>query len=164
MIRKFLSFFVVTALILTCSSAPAEHLPGHLQTKEVASGPNYPDVIKHKACPHCGMDREKFAYSRMLVTYSDGSSAGLCSLHCAATELKANKGKAVKAVKVADVNTQKLVDTEKAAWVIGGSRKGVMTMVAKWAFAKKDDAAAFIRKNGGKLAVYKEALALAEKE
>jgi len=27
-------------------------------------------------CKHCGMDRTKFAHSRMVVTYSDGNSTG----------------------------------------------------------------------------------------
>jgi nitrous oxide reductase accessory protein NosL len=110
------------------------------------------------------MDREKFAHSRMLITYTAGSSVGVCSIHCAATELKAGKGKTVRVVEVADLNSKKLVDAEKAIWVIGGSRKGVMTRTPKWAFAKKDDAAAFVSKNGGKMATYKEALTLAEKE
>lgn len=67
-------------------------------------------------------------------------------------------------VEVADLNSKKLVDAEKATWVIGGSRKGVMTRTPKWAFAQKDDAVAFVNKNGGKLATYKEALTMAEKE
>ena len=39
-----------------------------------------------------------------------------------------------------------------------------MTRVPKWAFASKGDAADFVKKNGGTLAVYKEALAQTEKE
>jgi hypothetical protein len=110
------------------------------------------------------MDREKFSYSRLLITYTDGTSAGVCSIHCTATELKASKSKTATSVEVADLNSRKLIDAEKAAWVIGGSRKGVMTKTAKWAFAKKDDADAFVKKHGGKSATYKEALALAEKD
>ncbi len=37
------------------------------------------DVTKHPECPYCGMDREKFAYSRVYVEYDDGSNAGTCS-------------------------------------------------------------------------------------
>jgi copper chaperone NosL len=150
------------------SAALAEHKPeqmeGHQHGAGAAAGSIHADVKAHQACLHCGMDREKFAHSRMLITYSDGSSAGVCSIHCAATELKAGKGKTVKSVEVADLNSKKLVEAGKATWVIGGSRKGVMTRTPKWAFAKKDDAAAFISKNGGKTATYKEALALAEQE
>jgi nitrous oxide reductase accessory protein NosL len=166
MINKLLPVTIV-ALVLSGGVVLANQMPGHTgheHTIEASAGSNHADVVKFKACPHCGMDREKFAYSRMLITYSDGSSVGVCSLHCAVTELKANKVKSVKVVEVADVNTKILVDAEKAIWVLGGSRRGVMTRLAKWAFAKKDDAQTFIKKNGGRLATYKEAVALAEKD
>jgi len=167
MIKHSSIFGVVAALILAVGTAMAAQMPehtGHSYVGDAVSGSSHSDVEKQNACPHCGMDREKFAHSRVLVTYSDGSSAGLCSIHCLVTELKGNKGKPVKVVEVADFNTKKLLVAEKATWVIGGSKKGVMTRVAKWAFAKKDDAAAFVLKNGGTLATYKEALASAEKD
>jgi len=157
----------IVALVLSRGVALANQMPGHTghgHTIEASAGSNHADVVKFKSCPHCGMDREKFSYSRMLITYSDGSSVGVCSLHCAVTELKANKVKSVKVVEAADVNTKILVDAEKAIWVLGGSRRGVMSRLAKWAFAKKDDAEAFVKKNGGRVATYKEAFALAEKD
>jgi len=116
------------------------------------------------ACVHCGMDRTKFGHSRMIVTYSDGSSAGTCSLNCVVTDMSKNKGKSVKTFQVADYNSRKLIDAKRAAWVIGGSKRGVMTPVAKWAFANKKDADAFIKANGGKAATFDEALKAAEKE
>lgn len=156
------------SLTLGGGAALAEQKPGHRADYQHGVGSVaesvHADVKSYQACPHCGMDREKFAYSRMLITYSDGSSTGVCSIHCAATELKASKGKTVKVVEVADLNSKKLVEAEKAVWVIGGSRKGAMTRVPKWAFAKREDAAAFIGTYGGRLATYKEALTLAEKE
>jgi copper chaperone NosL len=45
------------------------------------------DVEKHPSCTYCGMDREKFAQSRMVIEYDDGTSLGTCSLHCAAVDL-----------------------------------------------------------------------------
>jgi nitrous oxide reductase accessory protein NosL len=116
------------------------------------------------ACVHCGMDRTKFAHSRMIVTYTDNSNAGTCSLNCVVTDQTKNKGKTAKTFQVADFNTKKLIDAKSAAWVIGGSKKGVMTPVAKWAFADKMDADAFIKANGGKPATFDEALKAAEKE
>ena len=116
------------------------------------------------ACVHCGMDRTKFAHSRMIVTYTDNSSAGTCSLNCIVTDMTKNKAKTVKSFQVADYNTKKLTDAKSAAWVIGGSKKGVMTPVAKWAFADKKAADAFIKTNGGKSAAFDNALKAAEKE
>ena len=39
-----------------------------------------------------------------------------------------------------------------------------MTMEPKWAFEKQPDAELFIQMNGGKLATYEEAMALAAQE
>ena len=116
------------------------------------------DVAKQASCKYCGMDRKTFAHSRMLVTYEDGSSMGTCSLHCTAIELALNIDKTPKSIEVGDFKTKKLIDAEKAAWVIGGSKTGVMTKRAKWAFESKADADAFIKENGGKPASFDEAI------
>lgn len=117
-----------------------------------------------KHCKQCGMDRIAFSYSRMLVLYADGTTAGICSLNCAAVEMKENKGKKVKSLTVADYVSKKLVDAKTAIWVIGGSKQGVMTEVPKWAFAKKDDAQKFVKENGGRITNFDEALNLALRE
>jgi nitrous oxide reductase accessory protein NosL len=114
------------------------------------------------SCKKCGMDRTKFGHSRMVVTYTDGSSAGTCSINCVAVDMKESK-KEVKSFQVGDYNTKKLIDAKTATWVIGGSKKGVMTPVAKWAFADKKDAELFTQKNGGTLATFGDALKAAEK-
>jgi nitrous oxide reductase accessory protein NosL len=105
-------------------------------------------------CRYCGMNLEKFAFARVVIDYDDGSSVGLCSVHCAAVDMANNLDKAPKSIKVGDYGTRELIDAEKAFWVIGGSKPGVMTKHAKWAFAKKDAAEKFIKENGGKLATF----------
>jgi len=116
------------------------------------------DVKKYPSCKYCGMDREKFAHSRMLIEYTDGTVVGTCSIHCAAVDLALHIDKTPKAVLVGDYGTKALIDAEKATWVIGGSKMGVMTRNAKWAFAQKVDADRFISENGGKLATYDDAM------
>ncbi len=116
------------------------------------------DVRQAPSCPRCGMDREKFAHTRMVIQYEDGSSTGLCSLHCAAVELAAQLDKPVKAIQVGDAATRKLIDAEQAAWVIGGARPGVMSRRGKWAFETRAAAEAFARENGGELATFEAAL------
>jgi copper chaperone NosL len=116
------------------------------------------DVSKHKACPHCGMDRGQFSHSRMLVVYDDGIEVGLCSLHCAAIDLAINIDKTPKTIYVGDFNTKKLIDAEQAFWIIGGNKPGVMTKRAKWAFEKKTDAEVFIAKEGGTIANFDQAI------
>ena len=116
------------------------------------------DVKKHPSCKFCGMDREKFAHSRMFIQYDDGSTEGTCSVHCAAIDLVLNLDKTPRAIQVGDYNTKNLIDAEKALWVIGGSKMGVMTKRGKWAFEKKEDAGKYVKENGGKLASFDEAL------
>jgi len=116
------------------------------------------DVGKHKSCGYCGMDRGQYAFSRMLIVYEDGSEKGVCCIHCAAVEFSINLDKIQKCVQVGDYNTKKLIDAEKAFWVIGGSKAGVMSKRAKWAFEGKPEAEEFVKNYGGALATYEEAM------
>jgi nitrous oxide reductase accessory protein NosL len=116
------------------------------------------DIQRHKSCPYCGMDREQYAHSRTLITYDDGSEVGTCSVHCAAVELSLKLDKTPNSIQVGDYNTKKLIDAEKATWVIGGNKSGVMSKNAKWAFEKKADAEAFISGNGGTMATFDQAM------
>ncbi|WP_243438261.1 nitrous oxide reductase accessory protein NosL [Fundidesulfovibrio soli] len=111
-----------------------------------------PDVKAHPSCPLCGMNRGKFAHSRMLLEFEDGSSYGACSLHCAVLEMAVSLDKVPVKILVGDYGTKKLIDAEKAYWVLGGDQTGVMSKRAKWAFADKAAAEAYIKAHGGKLA------------
>ncbi len=115
------------------------------------------DLTAYPECLYCGMDRQKFAHSRMLLEYEDDSE-GFCSIHCASINLALQLETAPNAIKVGDYNNHKLIDAEKAFWVIGGSKMGVMTKRAKWAFAKKEDADKFVKENTGKVSTFEEAL------
>jgi copper chaperone NosL len=116
------------------------------------------DIEKEPACKYCGMDRAKFNHSRMVIEYDDGTKVGTCSLHCAAVDLSLNIDKTPKVISVGDYNTKALIDAEKAVWVIGGGKQGVMTKRAKWAFADKAGAEAFIKENQGQIATFDEAI------
>jgi nitrous oxide reductase accessory protein NosL len=85
------------------------------------------DIREIPACKYCGMNRETFAHSRMLIEYSDGAKEGLCSLHCAAIDLALNLDKSPRMIYVGDYGKKTLIDAEKALWIIGGGKPGVMT-------------------------------------
>ena len=116
------------------------------------------DIEKHPSCTYCGMDREKFGRSRMLIEYDDGTSLGACSLHCAAVDLASNLDRTPRNIGVGDYYSKKLIDAEKAFWVVGGGKPGVMTSNPKWAFEKKADAEGFLKENGGAPANFDEAM------
>ena len=145
------SMAAAAALFLAIGSSQA-------RAQEVKDVQEAQDVKKAASCPHCGMDRAKFAHSRMVVDYEEGSSVGTCSLHCTAIDLANSLDKAPKAIKVGDANTKKLLDAEKAFWVVGGSKPGVMTKRGKWAFETQEAALAFAKENGGTAATFEEAM------
>ena len=116
------------------------------------------DMKKHAACKYCGMNRTQFAHSRIFIEYEDGSTEGTCSVHCSAIDFELNIDKTPKTIYVGDYNTKQLVDVERAIWIIGGNKPGVMTKRAKWAFARKEDAEKFRSENGGDLATFDQAI------
>ena len=116
------------------------------------------DIQKDTSCKYCGMDRARFAHSRMFVEYDDGTTLGTCSIHCMAIELALNIDKTPRSMQVGDYNSKKLIDAEKAFWVIDGNKPGVMTKRAKWAFENKAEAEKYIAENGGSLSTFDEAM------
>jgi copper chaperone NosL len=145
-------------MVLLCLSLVLFVSVSSFTSKSAIASGHDSDITSHKSCQYCGMDREKFSHSRMLVEYDDGSTVATCSLHCIAVDMANNIDKTPKEIKVADVGSKELIDAEKAVWVIGGSKQGVMTRNAKWAFVSKDKAETFIKENGGKLASFDEAI------
>ncbi len=100
----------------------------------------------------------------MLIQYEDGTVVGTCSLHCAVVELDANPGRVVKSLLVADRESRILLEAEKAVWVMGGKKRGVMTELPTWAFQSKEGAETFMKANGGKITTWTEVLAAARDE
>jgi len=152
-------------LVLGASSLMGQH-GDKPASAVVALGPASVQVEAPEGCEHCGMNRIRFSRSRMLVKYSDASQAGTCSIRCLVVDLNAKGPKTVSALLVGDygVEGNPLINAQTAAWVIGGNLRGVMTPVAKWAFATKASAEAFIALNGGRLATYAEAEAAARED
>jgi len=130
----------------------------------VLAGGDTRDIDKHRSCNFCGMDRKAYGYSRMLIQYENGAEVGTCSLHCAVTELDSNKDRAVKALFAADRDDRMLLPAESAVWVMGGSKRGVMTQRPKWAFRSKATAEVFIAEHGGKIVLWADVLAAARED
>lgn len=131
---------------------------GFLLAAHLSFATDLADVSGHRTCAYCGMDRGKFAHSRTLTEYDDNTVFGACSIHCAAVNLANNIDRTPRAIRVGDYYTRKLIDAEKAFWVIGGKVQGVMTANAKWAFEHREDAERFVSENGGTSATFDEAM------
>jgi len=144
---KNIVLFLIMSLLLAASSA------GALDAVEAPT-----------SCKQCNMNRTAYAHSRMLIVYADGSTVGVCSLHCAAAELQQNRDKPVRSLMVADYSTKELLDARKAYWIVGGKKKGVMTALAKWAFAREGDARRFVEEQGGIVNSFEQAMKSATME
>ena len=110
------------------------------------------------SCIYCGMDKAKFGYSWVVIVHADNTRAELCSIHCAAIHFALHTHQTIDAITVGDYVTAKPIDVDRAHWVIGGDKLGVMTSRAKWAFATKEAADKFIKEHGGRPAVFKEVI------
>lgn len=139
--KKILSFVLAAGLIFIAAPVLSQ-----------------PDITEHPSCTYCAMDRAEYAHSRVYLQYDDGSTFGACSLHCIALDLGFKIDKTPLKIQVGDFNTKSLIDAEKAFWVVGGNKMGVMTKRAKWAFGKKEDAEAYINANGGVLCGFEDAM------
>ena len=139
---KRLAIFILTVGLFT-GGAPLFSMRGN------SSALAQEDITAHSSCSYCGMDRQKYAHSRVFIEFDDGYTLGTCSIHCAAVDLAVHIDKTPVKIQVGDYGTKELIDAETAFWVIGGNNMGVMTTRAKWAFGTKESAAAYIQANGG---------------
>jgi nitrous oxide reductase accessory protein NosL len=140
---KYFAFGVIAMIFLTISVA-------------VIAAEN--DIDGYRSCSQCGMDRKAYGYSRMMVTFENDTRVGVCSLHCAVIAMNDRKERAATSLWVADRNSRVLINPEEAFWVVGGSKKGVMTQNPKWAFATKEAAQSFVTSYGGTLTNWETAL------
>lgn len=113
---------------------------------------------EEQSCSYCGMYKSKFEHSWMIIEHSDGSVTEMCSIHCAAIDMALHTEKAIRRITVGDYDTKKQINADKSFWVIGGDVMGVMTLRAKWAFETKAGADNFIKKHGGRSAIFSEVI------
>jgi copper chaperone NosL len=112
-------------------------------------------------CPNCGMYIPKFYKTSHVARLKDGTIRQYCSMYCLVEEFEITKYRGKKdlldKVMVVDVSSLKYIDAKSAYYVVGSKVKGTMTMMSKYAFAKKSDAEAFNKKNGGKILNFDQA-------
>lgn len=104
-------------------------------------------------CAKCGMEVVAYSYSHAEIVKENGESEKFCSITCALQIASFNP---MSRLLVADYDTHELIDAAKAFWVAGGSKPGVMSREAKWAFGTKARAGVFIGAWGGTLVDWKE--------
>ncbi len=115
-------------------------------------------IAGEESCYYCGMKKANFGHSWVTIERENGSGVGVCSVHCAAIDMALHIDQPPKHIHVGDYFTKKQINAEKAYWIIGGDKMGVMTSRAKWAFENKASADNFMKEHGGRPAIFEEVM------
>lgn len=109
------------------------------------------ETHKRESCRVCGMYIDQYQKSAAELVLKDGTMEHTCGVACMLREVEDAGGiSAFKSVHVHDWVTGKLVDAQTATYVIGS--KVIPDMVPNYiAFAKREDAEAFVAKEGGEV-------------
>jgi len=117
---------------------------------------------KKESCAICGMKLPMF-YKTNHAAESNGTVRQYCSIHCLAQDKNINKSR-LSNLKVVDAASLNFVDVSKAYYVVGSNRKGTMSPISKYAFAKREEAEKFRRRFGGKIVDFDTALKVAMRD
>lgn len=112
-------------------------------------------------CPVCGMNLKMFYKTSHTSKLHNHNDRQYCSIRCLVVDMK-EYGIDTSDIKVIDARSEKLIDANKAYYVVGSKVKGTMTKVSKLAFEKENDAKHFVKKYGGKIVDFKAALEMAK--
>jgi len=155
----FLWMAIFIALISTDVLAQGD---GNKFTKKASGEAQLIQDGKEKMwCPVCGMNLKMFYKTSHAAQHPDGKHRQYCSMRCLLVDMQ-DHNIDLKTVKVVDLTSEKLIDAVTAYYVISSKVPGTMTKVSKLAFAKKEDAQAFVAKMGGKIVNFDTALAAAK--
>jgi len=118
------------------------------------------DGAKKEWCSVCGMKLSMFYKTSHLAQLEDGTKKQYCSIRCLAMDIEKHKN--MTNFQVVDAKTEKVIDANKAFYLVGSSIPGTMTKVSKLAFELKKDAFEFQSKYKGKIVDFSTALEMAK--
>lgn len=124
---------------------------------------NPPAYTDKQRCDNCGMDRNKFARTRHEFQNAKGKFH-TCSIFCVAVLTMKTQAKPEQ-VRVAEYfHPEKMLDADKAVYLIGSTAPGTMTLKSKIAFASRAEAEKFAADYGGQIGGFDVALSESDKE
>jgi len=111
-------------------------------------------------CSVCGMNLKMFYKTSHTAKTKEGIHQ-YCSIHCLVADMQKHQIDK-NSIQVVDAKTQRLISAQKAYYVVGSRIKGTMSKMSKIAFGSKEDAKEFMKKYGGKIVSFDQALKLAQ--
>lgn len=118
---------------------------------------------KVKRCPNCGMMINMWARTRHSFSHPEGDFT-TCSIRCLADKVASSGAMATDTQVAIYLAPETTVPAEKAAYVVGSSARGTMTMKSKIAFADVQAAEKFVAEYGGKVTDFNGAFKMAGME
>jgi nitrous oxide reductase accessory protein NosL len=117
----------------------------------MSMGVSAEEAHKRESCRVCGMYIDQYQKTAAELVLKDGTIEHTCGVACMLREVTDAGGySAFKSVKVHDWVSGKLVDAETATYVLGSNV--IPDMVPNYiAFAKREEAEAFVAKEGGEV-------------
>jgi nitrous oxide reductase accessory protein NosL len=107
-------------------------------------------------CSVCGMNLKMFYKTNHAAELNDGNYKQYCSIHCLLSDEHNHKDN-IKNIFVVDANSEKIINTKNAFYVVGSDVQGTMSPISKIAFSSKSDAEEFnIAFNGNSILNFKE--------
>jgi len=118
---------------------------------------------KVKRCPNCGMMINMWARTRHSFHHPEGDFT-TCSIRCVADKAVNSGAEPVDAQVALYLDPDTMIPVEKAAYVIGSTAPGTMTMKSKIAFADSAAAEKFASQYGGQVKDFQGAYTAAKME
>ena len=118
---------------------------------------------KTMRCPNCGMMINMWARTRHSFQHSEGDLT-TCSIRCLADKTVSSGTGATNVQVAMYIDPEKMVPVENAAYVLGSTAPGTMTMKSKIAFEDKASAEKFVSSYGGQIVDFQGAFAAAKME
>lgn len=157
---KFCKILLIIISILLFSYGGLKATEKFLLPHPIKDPVHYTDRVK---CDNCGMNRNKWARTRYQFHTPKGRFY-TCSIHCLAV-LNIKLNEEPEDVQVAEyMDPEKMIDAQKAVYIIGSAAPGTMTSKSKLAFASKEEAEQFVLTYGGKLMTFEDAFREAKRE
>lgn len=110
-------------------------------------------------CPVCAMKIEAYYKTSHAAKIDKKNYHQYCSMRCLVVEMQSKK---VSSIKVVDSASQKLIDANKAFYIVDSDVVGTMSKVSKLAFLTKESAEDFNMEHGGKIVDFTSALKMAQ--
>jgi len=159
-----LILILLSGLLLSgCGNPSPKHMGKRFQSVPESKAKIVQKGEQKEACAICGMHLATFYKTNHAATLKDGSKRQYCSLHCVVHDNEINKTDLIN-LKVVDTKTLRFIPALSAYYVVGSNKPATMSKTSKYAFAKKSDAQAFAKTNGGKVMKFYEAYDVATKD